>query len=398
MHKSHWIRRLLGTAAILCPIFLSPTALLAEDCIDWPKKLTWDDFKGSVPTAVKDAAKEVKTTQEAVTKAKGELSTAETKLSNKEAEKKELLKKKQAAATKINDEIDPKISKLAEEKAKLAQTPAEARDKAIDEVNNNTKLDQKTKDSKIKGVKDAYPAAQKKFDDPKVKKAREDKIAGIDASIKKLEEQKSNKIAAINKEFDPQTEKLDKELEELLNEVERKKEALGKAEEAAAKAIDALNKLESASTSAPLVLGTIVMGQCGKINDIPIKAVFCRDQSYVLDDIKKDNDSAQLLQHEQTHFDIAEKYARLLRQDVKKLIADYNTEIDNLNKCDPNNKEAAKKARENFLKKLKEAGEKEAADLAAEQGAYDAETDHGTKKADQDAWNGKISDDLKAQK
>lgn len=407
MSKFVRIKKFLGSVAILSPILFSPTSLLADDCIDWPKNLTWDDFKKNVPPVLLEAEKNIKdakAAEETAEAAKGELK-------KKLAEKKKLLDEKNAKIDKINDAFAPKFTQLFSDRAKLMKTPDDIKNEAIQEVNNNKKINQNTKDNRIQGIEKGYKEAQKKFEDPKATAARNEKIAAVNDSIKKLETKKSEQREEVNKKFDkefgPIIEKLDADIVKLQGEIP----ASGEAETPLEKAIKARNnlKLDDAETYAELRIEKDKTDHdCGKIKEIPVKARFCPGESYALDDIKKGRESTELLQHEQLHFDIAEKFARSLRQEVKQLVEEYNAEIDKLKKCDSKNQGDAVKSLWNKLNaKVDEAGEKKAADLAAEQGAYDKNpkgpppndgADHGRNKENQKVWSKKVSDALKASK
>lgn len=94
-----------------------------------------------------------------------------------------------------------------------------------------------------------------------------------------------------------------------------------------------------------------------------IKAKFNRKKSWT-----KTNQNAEVLLHEQKHFDLTEIYARKMRKTYSRLE----------NPCQYTMEDLGKIYDEYFL------------ELRHMQTLYDIETDHGLDKADQKIWNKKI--------
>jgi hypothetical protein len=99
-----------------------------------------------------------------------------------------------------------------------------------------------------------------------------------------------------------------------------------------------------------------------------IVAVFDRDESWVIDEVKSDD---RLLRHEQLHFDLAEVYARILREKLSafKIRCRYEKSI---------------QAQINVI------ADNNVKDLQVEQDRYDLETKHGLNEKAQTEWEKKI--------
>jgi hypothetical protein len=106
---------------------------------------------------------------------------------------------------------------------------------------------------------------------------------------------------------------------------------------------------------------------------VTVKAFFDRQQSWV----KAGDKSPELLQHEQGHFDLAEVFARRLKQSLACLtdpcgdLEATQTLFDQLVKANQDN-------------------------FASEQVLYDQETGSGTNPSKQSEWDAKIANDLSA--
>lgn len=99
-----------------------------------------------------------------------------------------------------------------------------------------------------------------------------------------------------------------------------------------------------------------------------VEAIFQKSKSYMR------GDSSYMLKHEQLHFDIAELYARKLRQRISQ-------------------KKFAKK--NNLNNEIMKMFNKENAELNKIQDEYDIDTEHSQNSAKQKLWNKKISSQLK---
>jgi hypothetical protein len=104
----------------------------------------------------------------------------------------------------------------------------------------------------------------------------------------------------------------------------------------------------------------------GKEIRYDVYAYFDRAKSWTLDR------SAALLAHEQLHFDIAELYARKIRQRISELSAEGNNDLDIYNAA--------------IRQLLEESNEADA--------SYDRETLHGAIVKRQDAWMQKVANGL----
>lgn len=101
---------------------------------------------------------------------------------------------------------------------------------------------------------------------------------------------------------------------------------------------------------------------------ITVRSIFDKEKSWVKPNDKTDS----LLTHEQGHFDIAELYARILKKTLKDTRFKKATLGVDFNKVYKNN----------------------SANLNAEQGVYDEETNHGRIPSKQLEWNKKIKNRL----
>jgi hypothetical protein len=130
--------------------------------------------------------------------------------------------------------------------------------------------------------------------------------------------------------------------------------------------IDPANKLEAAATCTQLIVTPD--NQCKDSIKYFVYAQAVKTKSWKL----KKEDSDYMLKHEQTHFDIAELFARKLRKELAETAfttKTLNSQIEKLfNK---------------YFKLLEE-----------EQKKYDKETNHSIIKEKQEEWNNKIKEDL----
>ncbi len=101
---------------------------------------------------------------------------------------------------------------------------------------------------------------------------------------------------------------------------------------------------------------------------ISIKVFFDKNKSWV-----KETNNAELLKHEQTHFDITELWARKFRQKLK-------------------GKTFSFKSFQNELNNIQASIFKDSKEM---QVLYDKETEHSVNTANQQKWNKKIAEDLK---
>ena len=101
---------------------------------------------------------------------------------------------------------------------------------------------------------------------------------------------------------------------------------------------------------------------------ISIKVFFDKNKSWV-----KETSNAELLKHEQTHFDITELWARKFRQKLK-------------------GKTFSFKSFQSELNTIQTAIYKESKEM---QVLYDKETEHSVNAANQQKWNKKTAEDLK---
>ena len=107
----------------------------------------------------------------------------------------------------------------------------------------------------------------------------------------------------------------------------------------------------------------------GKVVDVKVTCFFNRSQSYI-DDAIKDN---ELLEREQLHFDITEKYARLLRKEIQDQKWESKT----------------------FRKDIEHLYKKIANENKAEQRLCDLETKKGKHPEKIAEWKSKIAKELK---
>jgi len=103
---------------------------------------------------------------------------------------------------------------------------------------------------------------------------------------------------------------------------------------------------------------------------IYIMCDFSKSKSWVKSDSKVD----ELLKHEQTHFDIAEKHARILRKKIDNTSFDFT------------NESGSKKLDAMFHDALNR--------MSKEQKEYDHETEHGTIADKQRKWSSQIDKDI----
>jgi lipopolysaccharide export LptBFGC system permease protein LptF len=102
--------------------------------------------------------------------------------------------------------------------------------------------------------------------------------------------------------------------------------------------------------------------------NISIKVFFDKNKSWV-----KEANNAELLKHEQTHFDITELWARKFRQKLKGKTFSFKSFQNDLNTIQAG-----------IFKDSKEM-----------QVLYDKETEHSVNTANQQKWNKKITEELK---
>ena len=106
---------------------------------------------------------------------------------------------------------------------------------------------------------------------------------------------------------------------------------------------------------------------------IDVKAYFIYGKSWVMKGYKK----PELLAHEQIHFHIAEIYSRKLDAAFEKYRVDFNTYTS-----------------KNYSKKMQADFDRIFDEMDAHQKLYDAETEHGTIKSKQTAWEIKVREEL----
>ncbi len=107
----------------------------------------------------------------------------------------------------------------------------------------------------------------------------------------------------------------------------------------------------------------------GKLLDVQVDCFFCRSKSWALERGKSD----EILQREQLHFDLTEKYARLFRKELQ----DHKWE-----------EKTFQKDFQAIYKKLR-------LDHTTEQKTYDRETKRGKDAAKETEWKNKVAKDLR---
>lgn len=127
MKRSIRLQRFLGSIVLLCAMVLWAAPLEADDCVDWPKALTWDDFKGDVPKPVQKTEDELNAAKEKLKALQAEEASLEKTKDEKTKERKALLDrrdvelngKKGKARDPIYATYDPQTEALRIEIEKL---------------------------------------------------------------------------------------------------------------------------------------------------------------------------------------------------------------------------------------------------------------------------------------